>query len=843
MNLKNIPTRNRFSKNRRPHSPDLCASCFNFLTVLMNPPGADLTDTNQLYIRKPGKFQYTILGLLLLISSGLMVGQSRAYRDFFTQGNFLLLEKNYPMALKSFLDAYAIDSTNANINYKVGLCYLNSASEKQKAIPFLAKAVLNASKKYVDFEPTEKKAPLIAYYNLGEAYRISASFTEANANFSKYKDIAKPKEADMKEIEHQINSSIVAAEMVKTPVNVTIENVGDSINSEYPDYNAVVSADESKMIFTSRRLGSTGGEKTIDDQYYEDIYESYRKKDGTWSTARNIGPPINTNGNEASVSLSVDGQELFVSKESNGGDIYYTNLEGDKWTPLAPLGSDINTKYAETHATLSSDGNTIYFVSDRPGGYGGRDIYRCVKLPNGQWSLALNLGPTINTPYDEDTPFIHPDGVTLYFSSNGHQTMGGADIFKTTRNTENNAWSEPANLGYPINTADDDLFYVPTTDGIHAYYASSKPGGKGNKDIYRITLESAVSEPITLVKGYLTFDGTKNIPKNVLIKAFDAQTLEKVQEATPNLKTGKYVLTLNPGPAGKIYNVTYESEGFQPISETLKVEPGSTYQEVEREVGLKSINFESKTPGTIAYSGNITNKDGTPLPGAVINIKDNNTGKLVDTYYSNATDGTYYFVLHRGENYNITFEAGGYLFQSENINVPKGDIYSQVTNVIVLDSNHRTRKDSAAAAESMKKLAATKSEISKNIVLEPIKDKAITTLKNIFFATGKSDLSSQSKAELDNIYKLLKENSNINIEISGHTDNTGTDKINIKLSQDRAGAVVTVLTKKGIAANRLIPKGYGSSNPIASNTLPDGKPDKEGMRQNRRVELKVIEVK
>ncbi len=753
--------------------------------------------------------------LLVIFASTIFAwGQSKSarYKEKFAEGNFLLLEKNYPMALRNFLECYSIDSLNANINYKVGLCYLNSASEKQKAVYYLEKASKDVTKKYVDFEPTEKKAPQLVYFYLGEAYRLSGNYKESASSYDKYKDIAKPNEADLKVVERQVDASFNAVEMVKNPVNVAIDNVGDSINGEYADYSPLLSADESVMIFTSRRPGSTGGEKTVDNQFYEDIYTSYKRKDGSWSAAVSIGSPINTNSNEASVSISTDGQQLFIYKDSNGGDIYYSTLDGDKWSSPLPLGSDINSPSWETHACISADGNTIYFVSDRKGGFGGRDIYRCVRLPNGQWSLALNLGPAINTALDEDSPFIHPDGVTLYFSSNGLKTMGGFDIFYSSKNNEEGKWSAPVNIGYPINTSDDDLFYVPTADGRHAYYSSSKSGGKGDKDIYRITLESGVAEPITLLKGYLSFDGLTKVPaaSAVRITATDVETEAVVQEVRPNSKTGKYIITLNPGTGGKTYNITYEAEGFQSVSEIIKIEPGSAYQEIEREVGLKGINFESKTLGTISVSGSITNKDTKPIPGAKISIKDNNTGKLVDTYYSNVVDGKYYFVLQRGQNYYLSYEAEGYMFQSENVNVPKQPVYSEINKVIVLERIQKGTK---------------------------------ITLKNLFFESGKSAISKQSQVELERLYTLMSENTALVIEIAGHTDNKGSEKINLKLSQDRANAVVAYLVKKGISAKRLVAKGYGPSQPVADNKLPNGKPDVAGMQLNRRVEMKVLESK
>lgn len=748
--------------------------------------------------------------LLLLLSTSIFA-QSKKYKERFTEGNFLLLEKNYPMALRNFLEAFYIDSTSANINYKVGICYLNSPADKSKAAYYLEKATKDITKKYDEFSVTEKQAPVITYFYLGEAYRLNDKYTESAQSFQKYKADAKPDGEDLKKVEKGISESNNAIEITKKPVNMSIENLGDSVNTEFPEYSPVVSADESMLIYTSRRVGSTGGERSIDNQFYEDIYVTYKKADDTWTTSKSIGIPINSNGSEASVGISPDGQQLFIYKDANGGDLYVSNLEGDKWTAPVPLGSDINTPAWETHASISADGNTLYFVSNRKGGFGGRDIYRCVRLPNGQWSLGLNLGPAINTAFDEDSPFIHPDGVTLFFSSNGHKTIGGFDIFSSTKNTDEGQWSAPLNVGYPINTPDDDIFYMPTTDGRHAYYSSAKAGGKGDKDIYKVTLQSAVAIPVTLLKGYLTFDGTsKIIPQNVKITATDVESGRIVQEARPNSKTGKYILTLSPGIYGKTYNVTYEAEGFQPISETLKIEPGSSYQEVEKEIGLKSINFESKTLGTVSVNGSITNKKGISVPGAKITVNDNVTGKLIDTYYSNATDGRYYFVLQRGQNYNLSYEADGYLFQSENVNVPKEPVYS---------------------------------EINKIVVLEPIEKGTKITLKNLFFDSGKSNIRKESNVELEKLYKLLKENPGLIVEIAGHTDNKGNAKVNEKLSQDRANAVVNYIVKKGMPTNQLVAKGYGSTQPIAENTLKNGKPNVAGMQQNRRVEMKVLDTK
>jgi outer membrane protein OmpA-like peptidoglycan-associated protein len=730
------------------------------------------------------------------------------YREDFTQGNLLILEQNYSLALKYFKDAYSIDSSNANINYKLGFCYLQSASEKGLALSYLEKSVQNVSHNYNPDEPREKKAPEFAYYYLGIAYRLGYRFNESNIYFNKFKDIVGSHNKELTaDLDKQIATNFNAIELTKDTVVVTINNLGDSINTIYPEYSPVVSADESTLIFTSRRLGSTGGEKTDNDQFLEDIYVSYKKSDGTWTTAQSIGSSINTNGSEANISISADGQQLFVYRDVNGGDIYYSNLEGDTWSGLTPLNSNINSPSWETHASLSVDGNTLYFVSDRKeGSFGGRDIWKCIKLPNGQWGMPVNMGPTINTAEDEDAPFIHPDGVTLFFSSKGHKNMGGFDIFKSTKD-ENDKWGEPENLRAPINTPDDDIFYVQSADGKRGYFSSVRKNGFGEKDIYVINFEKAIAEPLTLVKGYLTFDGSTKGLANVEIMATDMETGLVVQDVKPNLATGKYLLILNTGPEGKTYNLSYEAEGYQPINLQITIPPNSSYQEIDKELLLQLVNLESKTLGTISINGTVKNLEGKPITGAQIVIKDNITGKLIETYSTTSDSGSYYFILNRGQNYNLSYEAKGYLFQSENVNVPKQPEFSVVT---------------------------------KNIILEKVQVGSKIVLNNIFFDSNKATLRKESDLELNKLMQLMKDYPELTVEVAGHTDSKGNDAANLKLSQMRAQSVVAALIKKGIKAKYLVAKGYGETMPIAPNLLPNGKPDLKGMQLNRRVEMKII---
>lgn len=754
-----------------------------------------------------------ILFIFFILTSTTIFSQGGKgdYRENFIQGNYLILEENYSLALKYFKDAYALDSSNANINYKIGFCYLESASEKGKALAYLEKAVQNVGHNYNPEDPREKKAPELAYYSLAKAYRLAYRFNESNIYFNKLKDIIGTRNKEMTaDLDKQIETNFNAIEFVKDSVVVAINNLGDSVNSVYPDYSPVVSADESTLIFTSRRLGSTGGEKTEGDEFLEDIYVCNKQPDGTWTGAKSIGSNINSNASEADISITADGQQLFVYRDINGGDIYYSNLEGDTWSGLTPLSSSINSPDWETHATLTVDGNTLYFVSNRKeGSFGGRDIWRSVKLPNGLWSMPVNAGPEINTAFDEDAPFIHPDGVTLFFSSKGHKNMGGFDIFKSVKD-ENGKWTEAENLKSPINTPDDDIFYVQSADGKRGYFSSVRKNGYGEKDIYMINFEKAIVEPLTLLKGYITFDGsTKGLAK-VEIMATDMESGLVVQNVKPNEATGKYLLILTPGNEGKTYNISYEAEGYQPINVTINIPANSAYQEIDKELLLQLVNLESKTLGTISINGTVRDKQGKAVSGAQIIVKDNITGKLIDTYYTTSDSGSYYFILNRGQNYNLSYEAKGYLFQSENVNVPKQPEFSVLT---------------------------------KNIVLEKVQIGSKIVLNNIFFDSNKATLRKESNLELEKLLQLMKDYPNLTVEVAGHTDSKGNDAANLKLSQMRSQAVVAALIKKGIKAKYLVAKGYGETMPIAPNLLPNGKPDLNGMQLNRRVEMKIIESK
>lgn len=567
--------------------------------------------------------------LCIISSSFALFSQTddkKSYKDYFTEGSYLILEENYPLALQNLKKAYEIDSTNANINFLIGECYLHSALEKSKAEYYLAKAVQKVRKKYSPNDPSEKSAPPHAYLYYGHALHINYKFDEAIQNYDKFLSYIGPSAAKewQSEVNYYKNQSNFAKKMVANPINVKLINMGDSINSPYPDYSPVLTADERMLIFTTRRPNVQCSEKTPDGQYFEDLVVSYKDDNGNWSKPQPLSENVNTCGHEASINLTPDGQTLIVYKDDNGnGELYFTQWDGRQWSSLQKFGSDINTEYWETHACLSTDGQILYFISDRPGGFGGRDIYRVVKLPNGQWSKALNLGPTINTPYDEDGVFMHPDGKTLFFASKGHQSMGGFDIFFSIMDEEGK-FSEPFNIGYPINTPDDDVFYVTSPDGKRSYYSSFKEGGYGDKDIYMITIPESQEKNVVLYKGQFIPAQGESLPDDISIVVTDKETGDIVGVYKPQ-KNGNFVFILKPG---KEYNISYEANGEKFYEDEIYAEKDAIYKEIQKGLELEPI----KILGKIAvkkkeYKTNITVLDNPkakkPIASASINIKDN----------------------------------------------------------------------------------------------------------------------------------------------------------------------------------------------------------------------------
>ncbi len=502
-------------------------------------------------------------------------------------------KEGYSAALPIFLELYKEEPANMNLAFKIGVCYQASRNERAKAIPYFSKAITAVSDDYKGGSYKETNAPYITFKLLGDAYHLNYQFDSAIAVYGKFIFLMtsnnKTDKTSIDEINRKIEMCKTGKRLVGNPVRMKIQNLGTAVNSAYADYSPVLSADQSTIFFTSRRPEGTGDQKDDEGNYMEDIYMSNKTTIG-WSKVENIGTPVNTEWHEATVGLSPDGQTILIYKDDNGdGNIYSTTLDGDKWSTPVKLNENINSKYWEPSAFISADGNTLYFTSNKPGGFGGRDLYTSKRIPGGDWQPAVNMGANINTPYDEDSPFIHPDGITLSFSSNGHNTMGGFDIFNSLL-SEDKTWSEPVNGGYPLNTTDDDIFYVVSPDNLKAYFSSFRKGGLGEKDNYMVTFLDRKETPLTLMKGIVNDESGKPA-KKVEITVTDNETGEIVGIYHTNNKTGQFLFILTPG---RNYNITYQAQDHLFYSENMEIPKKSNYYEIKKSISLDPIAVGSK---------------------------------------------------------------------------------------------------------------------------------------------------------------------------------------------------------------------------------------------------------
>jgi Tol biopolymer transport system component len=496
---------------------------------------------------------------------------------------------NYKSALPFVQQVYRTDTSNAYYNYLLGMCYYNLPLEKSQAISYLVKASRYVDPDIKEWSIKQKKAPFKAWYYMGKSYQSAYKFDKAIESYKKYNELSFF--SDKVEVEQLIKSCESAKVLVKDSIEITIENMGRIINSEYDEHTPVISGDEKTLIFTSRRKGSTGNLLADNGSFFEDIYIS-TNENGKWTSPVSISPNVNTPGHEASISLSFSGNELYIYKDDFGiGNIYVSNKVGDEWQAPVKLGSNINTTSNETHATISPDGQTLIFTSDRAGGLGGKDLYYCNRLPNGDWGVALNMGSSINTSFDEEGPFFHPDGYTLFFSSQGHNSMGGFDLFYTELK-EDGTWSEPANFGYPINSPEDELFYVISADGKRAYFSSIRDDSYGGKDLYILNLLSVPEKSSTVLKGIIKISGSEGIPSDLMISVKDLTNNKVVGKYKPNKETGVYTIILKQG---RNYEFSCETEHCKFIPEIITVPEKSSFYQINKPLELNPLGMIEKS--------------------------------------------------------------------------------------------------------------------------------------------------------------------------------------------------------------------------------------------------------
>jgi len=419
-------------------------------------------------------------GCLSLPSFGQQKDSATMSEEYFRMGMEVFDFTHRKQSTELFVLAVKMNPKNAMAQFMAGKSILLTIRKEQSLAYFKRAFALNPK---VDED--------IQYY-IGQGYQHSEKFDSAILSYERYirwlsRTLDLKKSVKINEVNRRIFECRNAKIFKDNPVDVTLIDLGTNVNSEWPDYAPNVSEDESLMVFTSRRPdGNMNPSLAPDHEYYEDIYYSVGVQ-GDWQPAKNIGAPLNTEFHNASVNLSPDGKEMFIYNDAHGGDLFSTSLLKDgTWS--SPKSMDINTEYIENSATITKDGQRLYFTSDRPGGYGGTDIYTSVKDKNGNWTDIKNMGPVINTELDEEDVFISSSGAHLYFSSNGLAGMGDMDIYQSIYDSAKGEWGEPKNLGYPINSVENDIYFVLSGDEQYGYFSSVKAENKGEQDIYKIDM-------------------------------------------------------------------------------------------------------------------------------------------------------------------------------------------------------------------------------------------------------------------------------------------------------------------------------------------------------------------
>lgn len=607
--------------------------------------------------------------------------------ELYTEADNFRVRGQHAQAIELLNEAISKDKKFVEAYYRLGLVYMT---------------IKNYSKAIDNFEKglsltADVKKQKVFWFDLGETYLRTGQYDKATSMLGEFVKVENQNKVKLDRANLMLKNAVFAKSNQAEKAKYKQRKLSDTVNCFAMQYFPVLTADQQELFFT-RRLVGLG-----DDD--EDLVVARKDAKGKWYSPVSISKNINSKFNEGTCTISADGRKLiFTSCTGRKGygscDLFESEKIGNDWGEPVNLGPNVNSYEWESQPSLSADGRTLYFVSDRKGGFGRRDIWFSTLDANGQWTKAQNVGAPVNTQYEEYSPFIHVNGKTLYFASNGLVGFGGFDIFYSEK--LDNGWALPENMGSPINDHEDQFSLFITADGKRGYYSH--------------------------------------------------------EEMTPS-----------GIPMGRLYEVQ--------IPEDKQVKYKSNY--------VKGIVKDKKT--------------GKELK-AKIELFDINKNAIVSLVNSDSISGAYLIVLTQGSEYALYVNKKGYLFQSLSFN------YSDIVNFEPLVIN---------------------------IDLEPATKGSVSVLKNIFFDVDKFDLKEKSLTELEKVVQFLQENPQVRVEISGHTDNTGNSQYNQQLSEKRAKSVFSYLIQKGVNSQRLSSKGFGSTKPIASNDLEDGR------QQNRRIEFTI----
>lgn len=689
----------------------------------------------------------------------------------------------YTEALKSYLSAQKQQKNDPQLLLRIGRTYLlqRDANQQQEALSYLQKA----------YESGTQNSEVAYYYAeaLMRHEQFEAAATIAEQASSKTQDARLRKQLELRK-----QGALLALQSYQQPQEVYIENAGKPINSKDSELMPVMSTDDGRLLYTRKKYQAKS--RQTEESIWMAIKEQY-----LWTQSQPLRLP-GIMGNAATVSLSPDGQYLFLYMydPQRRGELYVSQFDGNSFTQPQALPEPINSAYEESGLSISADGSWLIFASDRPEGYGGKDLYICYKQADGSWGNVQNLGPDINTPFDEDAPFLHPDGRTLYFSSNGHPGLGGMDIFRAEHS--GNTWARVQNMGYPINSPFNDSYYCLSADGKRAYFSSDRPGGIGETDLYLVGIpdESNQTIPLTMIRG-LILAGDPPAPVPTRIRVIDKEKNEYLPFVyNPNPNTGYYLMVF---PPGKNYDMIIEAEGYMPYLVNIHIPNQRYFYELHQEIRLSKKILDDKA---VAEQISITNLF-EPIPAEKQNPAQFGEQKLdlyqlMEDIIATADSTALNYLLE------IMYKDAPLLEPMQGMK----NIKPAIEVTFFYEDPQGKLQEIRVGEETIKTLPRIHTD--KNSVEEDYSGNQGPISLNkkyvAYFPSGKAELTNRARAELLKFIDYARRHPEAGIVVYGFTSPEGETEKNQLLSEERAKAVYDFFVDFGIESQRIRYKGMGS---------------------------------
>lgn len=770
----------------------------------------------------------------------------------------------YDESLKYYLKLYNYNKESHALNYKIGVCYLFS-SNKSESLKYFENSSPEVAKDY--------------YLLLGRSYQYNRTYLKAIESYNNYIDSLKEwqKRENQKQIDQFISECRYSMQITKDSASVFIINLGPIVNTYYDEHSAFLPPKDSNIYFTTRRPDKEPRKRVSRFKFKERIYLTNNCLRSPSKWVSNL-KALNRKSNVSMAGVDKYDQRIFFYEgKRQNGRLLMTSYNPNKhqWSFIKPIRGRINhIAYRETSISVGPD-NTAYFISDRRGSEGGKDIWVSDYKRNNRWGKPYNIGNGLNTSFDEEGIYISDDGATLYFSSNGHLGMGGYDIYKSSRQIDG-SWSDPQNMGHPINSPADELFYHPTRDPMIALYSTTRADGYGGLDIYKIVDDPRM--PFSLIGSVTDLETGDVLAASISI--YNLKTQKSLQATQVDTLAGIYMSGFED--VGD-FGIQINMEGYKTIVDTIEC-PKEKHATIVMDYELEEL----KHPFTLA--GYITDVDNNTSLTANIEFIDTVT-KIV--YGRQFTDSSGYYTITFEDKFDMGinivcedyFPFSDYIQATteladnivKNISLKRSKIEYNLTGVVTDETNtiavfaaisfyrpgdtdpfniiftdstngkyHAVLEDAGPFLIEIEangyfflnetyQFSNGQTFTAKNFNLKKMETGAIIVVENILFNSGKSSLKASSFSGLDKLANLLIKNDKIRVEVSGHTDNVGSATVNKRISKARALTVKNYLVSRGVESERFEYVGYGFDKPIAPNDT------EEGRSTNRRVEIKVLE--